>query len=136
MSAALSHEKHLDMSKRDAEAKWLRLHDLLKARGAPKPGSFSALNEDEKREYFRIHRQQARAIERQAAARGAVKPTKGNIRDALADAALMLLATSGPGADQVRHVLATVFSQRPGVPIAVEHKAKNGKLRPKLVGRN
>ena len=53
-----------------------------------------------------------------------------------ADAALMILATGAPGADQVRKVLQTIFAQRPGVPIAVETKAKKGKLKPKLIARS
>ncbi|RWF94646.1 MAG: hypothetical protein EOQ38_27265 [Mesorhizobium sp.] len=64
-----------------------------------------------------------------------VAATAANINQALADAALMILATDAPGADQVRKVLATIFEQRPGVPISIETKAKGGKLKTKLIAR-
>lgn len=111
----------------------MKLHDLLAARNAPKPGSFISLDEDQKREYFRTARQRNRAKVRAAPS---VAATSANINQALADAALMILATGAPGADQVRTVLATIFAQRPGVPIAVENKAKRGKLKPKLIARS
>ncbi|BCH12012.1 hypothetical protein MesoLj131c_62700 [Mesorhizobium sp. 131-3-5] len=111
----------------------MKLHDMLKARNAPKPGSFISLDEDQKREYFRVARQRNRAKVRAAPS---VAATAANISQALADAALMILATGAPGADQVRKVLQTIFAQRPGVPIAVETKAKKGKLKPKLIARS
>lgn len=111
----------------------MKLHDMLKARNAPKPGSFISLDEDQKREYFRVARQRNRAKVRAAPS---VAATSANINQALADAALMILATGAPGADQVRKVLQTIFVQRPGVPIAVETKAKKGKLKPKLIARS
>lgn len=113
----------------------LRLHDLIKARNRPAPGTFSALAGEAKRDYFREAQRRSRARRKAAADAGRLEPTRGNIRDALADAALMLLATGGPGADQVRVVLASVFAARPGVPLTVEQRARSGKLRPKLVAR-
>ncbi|MBZ9683279.1 hypothetical protein LB531_21715 [Mesorhizobium sp. CO1-1-2] len=111
----------------------MKLHDMLKARHAPKAGSFVSLDEDQKREYFRVARKRNRAKVRAAPS---VAATSANINQALADAALMILATGAPGADQVRKVLQTIFVQRPGVPIAVETKAKKGKLKPKLIARS
>lgn len=123
---------HFDASK---DAALIRLHDALKARHAPKPGTFGALDDAQRREYFAQAQRRKRAAESVALAKGAIKATVPNIRTALADAALMLLATDGPGADQVRQVLAEVFSQRPGVPISVESMVRKGKIRPKLAGR-
>jgi hypothetical protein len=111
----------------------MKLHDALAKRNAPKPGSFTSLDEDQKREYFRLSRRRSRAKVRAAPS---VPATASNINQALADAALMILATGAPGADQVRTVLATIFAKRPGVPISVENKAKRGKLRPKLIARS
>ncbi|MDG4905961.1 MULTISPECIES: hypothetical protein [unclassified Mesorhizobium] len=110
-----------------------KLYALLTAKNAPKPGSFTSLNEDQKREYFRLSRRRSRARMRAASS---VAATAANINQALADAALMILATDAPGADQVRKVLQTIFEQRPGVPISVENKAKQGKLKPKLIARS
>lgn len=117
------------------EAALLALYDALRARGAPKPGSFSTLGDDERREYYRLNRRRSRAREKGAQAEGRIEPNTANIRDALADAALMILATDAAGADQVRAVLGIVFAARPGVPLAVERKAKSGRLRPKLIAR-
>lgn len=110
----------------------MKLHDMLKARNAPKAGTFTSLDEDQKREYFRVARQRNRAKVRAAPS---IAATAANITQALADAALMILATGAPGANQVRAVLATIFAERPGVPISVETGAKRGKLRPKLIAR-
>lgn len=132
----MMHGKQLDVSKSTskADAALMELYARLRRRNEPAPGSFTSLDEAQRREYFRLKRRESRARHRAAADAGDLKPTRGNIRDALADAALMLLATDGPGADQVRVVLASVFATRPGVPLSVEQRARNGKLRPKLVG--
>ncbi|RUW81518.1 hypothetical protein [Mesorhizobium sp. M2A.F.Ca.ET.067.02.1.1] len=110
-----------------------KLYGLLTAKNAPKPGSFTSLNADQKREYFRLSRQRSRARMRAASS---VAASAANINQALSDAALMILATDAPGADQVRNVLQTIFEQRPGVPISVENRAKRGKLKPKLIARS
>ncbi|MDG4874128.1 hypothetical protein P9273_03325 [Mesorhizobium sp. WSM4935] len=110
-----------------------KLYGLLTAKNAPKPGSFTSLNADQKREYFRLSRQRSRARMRAAST---VVASAANINQALSDAALMILATDAPGADQVRKVLQTIFEQRPGVPISVENRAKQGRLKPKLIARS
>lgn len=115
------------------DAALMKLYGLLTARNAPKEGSFTSLDEDGKREYFKLARRRSRANERAAPS---VPATAANINQALADAALMILATDAPGADQVRKVLETIFAQRPGVPMSVETKAKKGKLKPKLIARS
>lgn len=112
---------------------WLRLHDALAKRNAPKPGSFASLDQDQRREYFRVARQRSRAKVKTAEANGGPAPTMANVRDALADAALMILATSAPGTKSIRKVLRQIFATRPGVPMTVEAKAKRGKLKPKLI---
>jgi len=129
---------HLDASK-PVSAKdraLLDLHQKLRDRRAPKAGAFTTLDEDARREYFRVARRRSRANAKAALTSGKPRSDTAIVRDALADAALMLLAVGGPGADQVRHVLATVFAARPGVPLKVEQQARSGKLRPKLIGRN
>lgn len=110
----------------------MELYGRLAARSAPKAGSFSALSPAERREYFAVARRRNRAKERAKLAVGAPAPTVANIRTALADAALMMLAVDAPGAELVREVLAGVFEKRAGVPLAVERKARTGRLRPKL----
>jgi hypothetical protein len=121
-------------SKRDAQDEALmKLHDLLKAKNA---GSFGNLDADQRRKYFAAASRKSRAKAKGSRASGSPAPTAAIIREALADAALMILATEAPGADQVRAALAKVFHSRPGVPLMIETKAKGGKLRTKLIARS
>lgn len=121
------------MTNADRDAALMELYRRLAGRNAPKPGSFSALDGDGRREYFTQARRRSRARARQALEAGAIEPNTANIRDALADAALMMLATDAPGADHVRAVLAAVFAARPGVPMTIETRARRGKLKPRLM---
>ncbi len=113
----------------------MRLYDALAARNARKPTAVRDLPQDQRRDYDRITRSRGRAREREAQSVGDIPATTANVRDALADAALMILATGAPGADQIRAVLEQVFATKPGVPLSVETKAKRGKLKPKLIAR-
>ncbi|MBY5720682.1 hypothetical protein HFO33_29545 [Rhizobium leguminosarum] len=54
-------------------------------------------------------------------------------RDALADAALMLLYAGGPGATAVVNYLGQVFSDKPGAPLTVAARVKSRALKPKLI---
>ena len=54
-------------------------------------------------------------------------------RDALADAALMLLYSGGPGADAVLNYLALVFADKPGAPLTIAARIKTRALKPKLL---
>lgn len=54
-------------------------------------------------------------------------------RDALADAALIILAKNLPGADQVRKYLAGVYRTQPGALLTLEGRIKSGAMRPKLI---
>ncbi|WP_165422289.1 hypothetical protein [Rhizobium ruizarguesonis] len=54
-------------------------------------------------------------------------------RDALADAALMLLYAGGPGATAVLNYLGQVFPDKPGAPMTILARARAGKLKPKLI---
>lgn len=57
---------------------------------------------------------------------------KTSTRDALADAALMILATGGDGTDTILSCLAEIFHDQTGVPLTIQTWAKSGKLTPKL----
>ena len=88
---------------------------------------------EQRRDYMRRKKAESRQRQRASAARGEVENTDANVRAALADAALLILATDAPGADQVRTVLGRVFEARPGVPMTVSSRARTGGLRPKLL---
>jgi hypothetical protein len=88
-----------------------------------------------KAELDEINRQRVakhRAAKRAAIEAGVTEPTTANINQALADAALMILAVGGPGAEQVRAVLRRTFPAHPGTPMTVEAHARAGKLTPRL----
>jgi hypothetical protein len=87
----------------------------------------------ERKAYLAAAARRYRARQRDAVEAGSPQPTNPAVRDALADAALMLLATDGPGAEQIRVYLARVFAGRPGVPATVTAKAKAGTLRPRFL---
>jgi hypothetical protein len=55
------------------------------------------------------------------------------VRDALADAALRILAEGRPGAAEVRSGVAECFPGRPAVADTVVRKARAGKIRTKLL---
>lgn len=124
-------EFRLDTSKQDLAL--LSLYDHLVAGQAPKPGSIAAMDAAGRREYNRLSRRRTRARVKAAGDAGRIEPTTANVREALADAALLILAVGAPGVDQVRTVLGSVFAKRPGVPVSIEAKARTGKLRPRLI---
>lgn len=128
------HVKTEEISAMTPDEALLELYRRLADRNAPAPGSFTSLQPAERRAYFSAAKRQSRSRERAAKAAGALQPTTVNIREALADAALMILAVDAPGADLVHEVLGNVFSKRPGLALTVQLKARSGKLRPKLVG--
>lgn len=111
----------------------MALYQALVERGAPAPGSFSSLDADGRRAYFSAARRKNRAREKQAKEAGALPGNTANIRHVLADAALMILATDSPGAEQIRDVLSSAFSARPGTPLTVDTKVRTGKLKPTIV---
>jgi hypothetical protein len=108
----------------------LRRYDLYGKRDAAP--AIADMTVEQRREYDRIKRRESRAAQKKAKADGAIKPTAEHVRDALAHAALMLLAVDGPGSQQVQAVLGKVFAARPGVVLTVTAAAKRGKLKPKL----
>jgi hypothetical protein len=66
-------------------------------------------------------------------AAGSLPIDEATARDALADAALMILGSGTAGADAIMTYLEKVYSDKVGVPIAIRAKARSGKLRPKLI---
>lgn len=109
----------------------LSLHDRLREASAASRG-YTALSDEERAAYHREANRAARAKRKAAKASGDLEPTPAVIRTLLADAALMLLATGGPGAEEIRRILSRAFPSKPGVPMTVETRARTGRLRPKL----
>lgn len=64
---------------------------------------------------------------------GSLPIDEATARDALADAALLILATGTPGAEAIMTYLNKLYSDKGGVPLTIRAKARSGKLRPKLL---
>lgn len=88
-------------------------------------------------EEYRAYKAQKQATRRAALkareSSGSVKFDSASTREALADAALLLLATGGPGADAVMSYLSKIYHDQVGAPLTIRSWAKSGKLKPKLI---
>lgn len=110
-----------------------RLYSALAAREASRPPTARERSPEAKRDYDREAKRRSRERAKQAAVAGALEDRAETVRDVLADAALILLATGEPGADAIERLLGIAFRVRPGVPGKVRARARSGALRPKLL---
>lgn len=92
------------------------------------------MTDDQFRSYKARLQAESRKAIRARKASGELPFNSSTTRDALADAAIMLLASKGPGADAIRSYLAKVFPRMPGLPLTVTARAMSGELKPKLLG--
>lgn len=90
------------------------------------------MTDEEHRAYKAKNTADRRARIKAAAAKGSLDFNAETTRDALADAAIAILAADAAGADAIRSYLATVFSDKPGVPMTVTARAKSGQIKTKL----
>lgn len=89
---------------------------------------------DEERKAYKAKKQaERRAALKQRAEGGSIKFDAETTRDALADAAIILLASGAPGAEAIEAYLRTVFRDQVGAPWTIKARAKSGQLRPKLL---
>jgi hypothetical protein len=91
------------------------------------------MSEAEYRAYKAQKQAERRAALKARESSGSVKFDSTSTREALADAALLLLATGGPGADAVMSYLDKVFHDQVGAPLTIRSWARSGKLKPKLL---
>ncbi|MBM7324129.1 hypothetical protein JS562_13545 [Agrobacterium sp. S2] len=91
------------------------------------------MSPDEFREYKAQKQAERRAALKERASSGSIKFDANSTREALADAALLILTTGGPGADAIGAYLAKVFHDQPGAPLTIKTWARSGKLKPKLM---
>ncbi len=106
------------------------LYEALKHGKSAREASTVALDT---REYMKLKKQQSRARERAELEKGVVPFNAKTSRDALADAALAILATDADGASHIRKVLRQIFSDKPGAPLRIEADARSGKLKPRFL---
>ncbi|ANL64782.1 hypothetical protein AMC82_CH01089 [Rhizobium phaseoli] len=88
---------------------------------------------DEFRAYKARLQAERRAKLKEQEAAGRLPFDTDTTRDALADAALMLLYWGGPGADAVMTYLGKVFSDKPGAPLTIAARIRTRALKPKLL---
>ena len=113
------------------------LYDAMIAAKARKAASgtlgYSELDEAQRKAYHAAAMRETRAKASKARKAGSPEPTPANIRQALADAALILVATGADGAPEILKLLGKAFPGRAGVPGTVLTRATSGKLRPILL---
>jgi hypothetical protein len=112
-----------------------KLMELYRAVASTEPKGIADMTPEERREYNRLAKRRSLERQREAAAAGTPEPTSANVREALADAAIAILAVSGPGADEVMRVLGRAFPGKAGVPGKIKGLARSGKLRPRMIGK-
>ncbi|MBY3321227.1 hypothetical protein [Rhizobium laguerreae] len=87
---------------------------------------------DEFKAYKAQLQAERRARNKEKEAAGSLPFDAETTRDALADAAIILLYAGGPGATAILNYLGQVFSDKPGAPITVAARVKSRALKPKL----
>ena len=89
---------------------------------------------DEERKAYKAQKQaERRKALKERAESGSLKFDADTTRDALADAAIMLLASGAPGSELVEAYLRNVFSDQVGAPLTIKARARSGQLKPKLL---
>lgn len=91
------------------------------------------MSDEEYRAYKAQKQAERRAALKERETGGSVKFDSASTREALADAALLLLATGGPGADAVMSYLSRIYHDQVGAPLTIRSWARSGKLKPKLM---
>lgn len=84
---------------------------------------WSGMDEAERRAYHAEANRRARARKKAAREAGEPAASRAELRDALADAALMILAAGGPGAGEIQAALRTAFPGKPGFLLDAPRKA-------------
>lgn len=135
MNPSIEEEADIRVSSRAADLLVEMLGELpeepsTQGRGRPRKIGFSDLSPDEQRSY-KAERARARRekIRTSIADDGVVLFDADSAREALADAAILILAGNLEGADNVRRYLAGVFREQPGAPMQIEARLKSGKLK-------
>lgn len=108
------------------------VYTALKARRDANP-TVRELPAEQRKRYNSDAVRAYRKRQKEALQKGSPEPTKANIRDALADAAIAILATNSAGSDEIKKVLSSIFRDKPGVPMTTAQHAKSGKLKTKLL---
>lgn len=109
-----------------------RLYDAIRERQNAAP-SVRDMPLDDRRRYTADAVAEHRRRQKEAIAKGTPELTAANVRAALADAAIAILATNANGADEIRSVLSRIFSDKPGAALTISARAASGRIKPKLL---
>lgn len=109
------------------------LYDALAEGKSSGPVAVRDMTEVNRRAYMREAKRRSRQRSKEAFEAGSPLPNDEAIRAALADAAIMILATNSPGAKEVLTVLGKAFPGRSGVPGTTQARAKAGTLLPTIL---
>lgn len=91
------------------------------------------LPDDERRAYKAERQAERRAKLKERAEGGSLQFDAVTTREALADAALMILGSGAAGADAVENYLKLVFADQPGAAFTIRTRARSGQMKPKLL---
>ncbi|MBC6716593.1 hypothetical protein H9Q09_10285 [Aurantimonas sp. DM33-3] len=98
-----------------------------------RPKSVREMSVEDRATYNREAQRRHRERKRASAEAGRPEATDDGIRTALADAAILLLAVGGPGADAIERAVRTAFPGRSGVAPTTRLRAQAGTLRPRML---
>lgn len=98
------------------------------------PVGIRDLPSDERKAYKAQKQAERRAKLRERAESGSVKFDMMSAREALADAALMILASGAEGSASIERYLAKVYHDQSGAVLTIKANARSGRLKPRLLG--
>lgn len=97
------------------------------------PKTVRELSPEDRAAYERDAKRRQRARAKAAKEGGRPEASDAAIREALADAAILLLAVGGPGADAIQRAVAKAFPGRFAVAGTVRARARVGTLKPRIL---
>lgn len=106
---------------------------LYKALAATARPTVRELPAEDRAAYEREAKRRQRARAKAAKEAGRPEASDAAIREALADAAILLLAVGGPGADAIERAVGKAFPGRYAVAGTTRMRARAGALKPKIL---
>jgi hypothetical protein len=97
------------------------------------PVGIRDLPDVERRAYKAQRQAERRAKLKERAGGGSIKFDAASAREALADAALMILASGAEGSASLERYLGKVFFDQPGAVLTIKANARSGRLKPRLL---
>ena len=92
------------------------------------------LPDDERKAYKARKQAERRAKLKERVDGGSIKFDAASAREALADAAIMILASGAEGSASIERYLNKVFHDQSGAVLTIKANARSGRLKPRLLG--